>query len=269
MLQSVKNVVCERLFVWCSLLLFIAVPWSVQGTALKTVSNDYAPFYSQNMHLNGVVYQLATEALTQSGYQTSHQFYPFVRAAALTQNGLADGIIGLWYRQEREQWASYSEPLLSVNIVLLKRKDRNISYQQLQELSSYRIGIGRGYANPEVFKQAKLKTEAGSSDEENLKKLFLGRVDLVLISEDVAHHFVALGPIEYRQAFEVVGKPLSVELFHFGVSKHRQDHLQIVEQFNLALNNMKSSGRVGDILRLHGFEENGYWKKELARPSPD
>lgn len=263
-MQSVKSVVGEGMLLLGRLLLLLAVIPTVQATSLKTVSNDYAPFYSQNMHLNGVVYQLANEALEQSGYQTSHQFYPFVRATALTQNGIADGIIGLWYRQEREQWASYSEPLLSVNIVLLKRKDRNIRYQQLQDLSPYRIGIGRGYANPAAFKQAKLNTEAGNSDDENLKKLFLGRVDLVLISEDVARHLIASGPSEYRHAFEVVGQPLSVELFHFGVSKHRQDHLQIVEQFNLALNKMKSSGRVGDILRLHGFEHNSYWQQELA-----
>ncbi|WP_394203100.1 substrate-binding periplasmic protein [Shewanella waksmanii] len=256
-------------------LLFTALIWSqfviacstpnASAASLKTVSNDYAPFYSQDMHLNGVVYQLATEALHQSGYQTDHDFYPFVRATALTRNGLADGIIGLWYRQEREQWASYSEPLLSVNIVLLKRKDSDIHFKSLAELAPYRIGIGRGYANPEAFKQASLKTEAGSSDAENLKKLFLGRVDLVLISEDVAQHLIALGPTEYRHAFTVVGQPLSVELFHFGVSKQRQDHLKIVEQFNLALNEMKHSGRVNDILRLHGFEDNSYWLQEFKR----
>ncbi|MPY23578.1 transporter substrate-binding domain-containing protein [Shewanella psychropiezotolerans] len=243
----------------------IAIPLEAKPDKLKIVSNEYPPFYSKLSPEFGVVSHLTREALQRANLAFTHDFFPFSRAVLLTKGGYADGIIGIWYRESRVTWVEYSEPMLSVNVVLYKRVQHDISYTQLSDLSDFTIGVGRGYANPQAFMEAGLKTEEGSSDGENLKKLLLGRTDLVLISQEVAEYLMTEGPKEYDHAFEVIGDPLSIELFHFGISKTRGDHKDLIVRFNQGLNEMKLDGSVQRILKQHGFEANAYWLQELQQ----
>ncbi|WP_220745183.1 substrate-binding periplasmic protein [Shewanella colwelliana] len=249
---------------YCSSSLSVAEP-----LRLNTVSNDYPPFYSAMLENKGVVFDMVQQAFQQGGYEIEHQFFPFVRATTLIKNGHAQGIIGVWYRPEREQWIAFSKPLLSVNIVLYKRSNSRIKFEQMSDLKGYRIGIGRGYANPQRFSQAKLKTEEASSDKENLKKLLLGRVDLVLISDDVAKYLISLPGSEFEGQFEVLGEPLSVERFHIGIAKTYGKHQQVITAFNQGLDTMVNNGELAVLLQTHGFESNDYWVEQFAAQSSD
>ncbi|MFT5704928.1 MAG: polar amino acid transport system substrate-binding protein [Shewanella sp.] len=216
---------------------------------LNIVSTNYPPFYSESYSNNGAVAYIVATAFQRRGYNISHKFYPFTRATLLVKTGKVDGIVGLWYRKSREQWAEYSLPIVSLNIVLYKRKDSDISYQQLSDLQGLRIGVGRGYANPVAFTQAKLETEESSSDELNMKKLFLKRIDLVLIGRELAKYIIRTGPDEYANMFEEVGEPLSVEVFHFGASKSIPGYQHLIKEFNLGLESMRQDGSLDKILQ--------------------
>lgn len=220
-----------------------------EKSILNIVSTNYPPFYSDSYRKNGAVAYIVAKALQRRGYNVSHKFFPFVRATLQVKTGKADGIVGLWYRKERELWAEYSAPIVQLNIVLYKRKDSDISFQQLSDLEGLRIGVGRGYANPEAFIQAKLSTEESSSDEQNMKKLFLKRIDLVLIGRELAQYIIRTGPDEYADTFEEVGEPLSVEVFHFGASKSVPGYLNLIKEFNLGLESMRQDGSLDKILQ--------------------
>ncbi|MGE6649625.1 substrate-binding periplasmic protein [Shewanella colwelliana] len=244
-------------------------PSVAEPLRLNTVSNDYPPFYSSMLENKGVVFDMVQQAFQQAGYEIEHQFFPFVRATTLIKNGYAQGIIGVWYRPEREQWIAFSKPLLSVNIVLYKRSNSRIKFEQMSDLKGYRIGIGRGYANPQRFSQAQLTTEEASSDKENLKKLLLGRVDLVLISDDVAKYLINLPGSEFEGQFEVLGGPLSVERFHIGIAKTYGKHQQVITAFNQGLDTMVNNGELAVLLQTHGFESNDYWVEQFVAQSSD
>ncbi|NRD73215.1 transporter substrate-binding domain-containing protein [Shewanella sp. VB17] len=223
---------------------------------LNIVSTNYPPFYSDSYSQNGAVAYIVAQAFLRRGYHVSHKFYPFTRATLLVKTGKADGIVGLWYRKEREEWAEYSQPIVPLNIVFYKRKNSDISYEKLSDLQGLRIGIGRGYANPPVFTQAKLVTEESSSDTINMKKLFFKRIDLVLIGRDLAQYLIRTGPDEYADAFEEIGEPLSVEEFHFGASKKLPDYKNLTKEFNLGLESMKQDGSLEKILKNYGIAQD-------------
>ncbi|MEC4725018.1 transporter substrate-binding domain-containing protein [Shewanella sp. D64] len=238
----------------CIFVLMLAwlAPGALAGdeeSTLNIVSTNYPPFYSDSYSNSGAVAYIVATAFKRRGYNVSHKFYPFIRATLLVKTGKADGIVGLWYRKEREQWAAYSQPIVPLNIVLYKRKDSDISYQTLSDLQGLRIGVGRGYANPVAFTQAKLVTEESSSDELNMKKLFLKRIDLVLIGRELAQYIIRTGPDEYANVFEEVGEPLSVEVFHFGASKSIPGFQNLIKEFNLGLESMRRDGSLEKILR--------------------
>nr|WP_243578529.1 hypothetical protein [Shewanella xiamenensis] len=87
-------------------LLLLGLPSrSFAGRDLNLVATNYPPFYADSLPEQGGVAQVVKEAFKRQGYNASVKFYPFARAALLVKTGQADGIIGLWYRKEREKWA--------------------------------------------------------------------------------------------------------------------------------------------------------------------
>ncbi|ABL99218.1 ABC transporter substrate-binding protein [Shewanella amazonensis] len=234
-----------------TLLICLLLPlWGIaqEPKTLTLVATDLPPFYAESLDHFGPVAVLVLEALQRRGYQVELKFYPFIRATALIKAGKADAIIGLWYRAERESWAYYSRPLQGTEIVFMARKQDHIGYHQLSELQDKRIGISRGYANPAAIASNKLHTEEADSDETNLRKLLLGRVDLIVISRNVAQHLIAHSPAEYQGQFEFVGEPLAKEVFHLGVSKTREGNVQLLEDFNQAIVSMEEDGSMAAIL---------------------
>lgn len=221
---------------------------SFAGRELNLVATNYPPFYADALPEQGGVAQVVKEAFKRQGYNASVTFYPFARAALLVKTGQADGIIGLWYRKEREQWAHYSAPIQAVQIVFYKRKDNPLSFSQLSELKPFTIGIGRGYANPPEIAATGLTTEEGNSDEINLKKLFLKRIDLVLIGHNLAQYLIKKNLSEYADIFEQVGDPIATEVFHLGVSLAITDQATLIAEFNKGLESMRKDGRLANIL---------------------
>lgn len=228
-------------------LLGLSAP-SLAGRELTLVATNYPPFYTSELADQGGVALVVKEAFKRRGYHASVKFYPFARAALLVKTGQADGIIGLWYRKEREQWAHYSDPIQAVQIVFFKRKDNPLHFSQLSELKPFTIGIGRGYANPPEIAAAGLTTEEGNSDEMNLKKLFLKRIDLVLIGYNLAQYLIKQHGDEYLNALEQVGEPIATEVFHLGVSLAVADQATLVDEFNKGLESMAQDGRLDAIL---------------------
>ncbi|MCH4293413.1 transporter substrate-binding domain-containing protein [Shewanella sp. 3B26] len=218
------------------------------GRTLTLVATDLPPFYSDTLVDKGPVAHLVMQALARRGYRVELKFYPFIRATALIKAGKADAIIGLWYRREREAWAEYSAPLQSVEIGFLARKDAQIAFAELGELKGRLIGISRGYANPPAIAANGLRTEEADSDETNLRKLLLGRVDMIVISRHVATYLIEHGSAEYRGQFEFVGDVLATEVFHLGVAKNRDAPKQLVKDFNQAIEEMQKDGSMTAIL---------------------
>ncbi len=223
---------------------------------LHLATTEYPPFYSKNLPEFGLVPDICVQSFERMGYQVKVSSYPFARAVKLLQSGEIDGFLGLWYRESRLGWAHYSKPLLSHKIRLYKRVEDNISFDNFESLRQYLIGIGLAYANPKSFVDAKLKTEAATSDEINLKKLFHGRIDLVLISENVAQYLISTGPGPYRGMFEPIGKPVGEEWFHFAAAKGVSDHQKLVADFNQGLSLLIADGTLAAIFERHGFTQN-------------
>ena len=234
--------------------LLVAIELPTKRT-LNLATTEYPPFYSRHLLNYGVVPDICTQVFERMGYRVNVKSYPFARALQLMQEGKVDGFLGLWYRESRLSWANYSKPLQSHKIRLYKRVEDEIVFDGLSSLNAHLIGIGRAYANPKSFVEANLQTEAASSDEINLRKLFYGRIDLALISQDVAEYLINTGPGPYRGMFEPLGEALGVERFHFAAAKEVSDHQTLVNDFNLGLALLAQEGRLAQIFTTHGFSQ--------------
>lgn len=116
-------------------------------------------------------------------------------------------------------------------------------------IKPFTIGIGRGYANPPEIAATGLTTEEGNSDEINLKKLFLKRIELVLIGHNLAQYLINQHKSEYADIFEQVGDPIATEVFHLGISLAVSDQSTLSDEFNKGLESMRKDGSLSTILR--------------------
>jgi ABC-type amino acid transport substrate-binding protein len=61
-----------------------------------------------------------------------------------------------------------------------ERQKGEITYDKFEDLQAYNLGGVLGYWYEAPFKEAGLKVDYASSDEQNIQKLYAGRIDLAV-----------------------------------------------------------------------------------------
>nr|WP_313906137.1 transporter substrate-binding domain-containing protein [Shewanella algae] len=76
----------------------------------------------------------------------------------------------------------------------MEQSQRPVSWQQLQDLQRYNLGVVKGYVNTESLDRAmdsgRQPFELANSDEQNLRKLAAARIDAVVIDANVYRYLL-------------------------------------------------------------------------------
>jgi polar amino acid transport system substrate-binding protein len=221
---------------------------------LDIVADNYPPYYGEDLRNGGVMTEIVVEAFKRAGYDVEIRFKPWKRALEEAKTGMRDGLYTVWYRKEREQWFVYSDPIPPPSeIGFYKRKDTDISFETFEDLKPYTIGVGRGYATPPGFDEASVKTSLATDDEQNLRKLHKGRIDLALTDKLVAKYVIDSKIPAAIPDLEWLPPTLHVETNHLALSKKANDHATILADFNRGLREIKADGTLQAIMVKHGF----------------
>jgi len=178
------------------LILALGLPIAIATQAAKadtiTLStNDYPPYNASSLPQNGIVSAISRAALAHAGDQLIIRFRPWQRALQEAQSGETNGILSLWYSKERSTLLAYSHPIYANEIGFYARKNTSLDVSDLSRLKPLKIGVVRGYLNPQAFDAARLSTELANDDADNLMKLAAGRVDLILIDKQLARYLLS------------------------------------------------------------------------------
>jgi polar amino acid transport system substrate-binding protein len=240
------------------LVLAIAVTASSPGLAqtrhLIFATCEFPPYYGAQLPQQGPISEIISEAFKLVGYTAEIRFLPWARALDLGRQGVVDGLTGIWYSKEREQWFLFSNPLPGNEIILLKRKgDPPERFTNLEALKGFTIGTVRGYVNPEGFDAAGLKVEAVTEDVQNLLKLRSHHLDLVLIDKGVARWLIHQKMDQASDLFEELTPALVSNSQYLAISKTTKDAKQLVDAFNQGLTLLTKQGSLKRILSKHGL----------------
>jgi polar amino acid transport system substrate-binding protein len=217
-------------------------------------TTEYPPYYGELLPNQGVITEIIREAFKHAGYEVKIKFLPWKRALEMTRQGEFNALFTAWYREEREQWFGFSDPLPIANeIGFYKRKDHKISYRKIEDLRPYKIGTVRGYSNPAEFDKEKLDTEEVTEDRLNIQKLALGRIDLVLIDKIIGQHIIDTELPESAQKLEWLNPPLKIDNQYLMFSKKFDDYQEEIADFNRGLRQIIEAGIVKAIIAKHGF----------------
>lgn len=235
-----------------------------QRVALATT--DWRPYIGQDLPGNGYVYQLVSTAFARAGYAADIQFYPWARALALAREGKVTGLLPEYYDESREADFAYSQPFPGGPVGFYARRDRHLTLpktlsrqpaEALRTLRHLRFGVVRGYLNAPVFDQADLTREEAKDDLTNLRKLYHGRVDAIVIDRYVADYLLRTALPKYRDALEFLEPPLAQQPLYVAFSLKAPAHEAVRQAFNRGLAEVISASELARIMRRTGLPPDG------------
>lgn len=236
--------------------LFFLVIGFVRAEKLVFSAMQYPPFYASSLDNNGPLIEVIVRAYQKVGYQISVEFAPWARALHSAQLGVTDGMVGLWYSKKRALQFQFSDPIMANQMGFYKRKGDAIEYQHFSELTQQGLILGsvRGYIKVEGLVQSGIKTTLVNSDEQNLKMLSRGRVDLVLVDKNFARYILGKTQMKlFAKNIEWLEPVLEHKQQYLGLSRQKPKSAQRLVDFNRGLALLKGSGEWAAILKKHGF----------------
>ena len=223
------------------------------------VTTNWPPFYSEKMLNGGPLTQVSNEAFKRVGYKVKIEFVPWKRAINLVETGKTDALLGAYKNDERLKFAYYSESILGVaKSAIIARKNSRITYDSLEKLKPYVIGILRGTSVSKKFDSAKayLGITEHSSESKLIEMLESGRLDLIAGSEQVFFSEYKIlypnrTPSHYLKSVTILNSEAMYNIF----SKRTKNGKSLRDAFDSGFKMIVEDGTYGKIMTQHGINQ--------------
>ncbi|MCF7200470.1 substrate-binding periplasmic protein [Pseudomonas oligotrophica] len=147
--------------------------------------------FARDEHIKGIAADIVREMFQRAGVDyTLTLRFPWERIYKMTLDNPGYGIFVTARLPEREALFKWVGPIGPDDWVLLARGDSPISVGSLEQARQYRIGAYKGDAIAEHLQGRGLQPQLALRDQENVKKLMEGQIDL-WATGDPAGRFLA------------------------------------------------------------------------------
>jgi polar amino acid transport system substrate-binding protein len=224
---------------------------------VRIVSSDWAPYCGKDLLEYGIVAKIITAAYQKNGYNVQFDFKPWKRVLKEVERGEYDGSAVAYHTEERAKIYILSDPYMKSSTVLYQRKNMLKTWNKLEDLKSYRIGILRGSSHSESFDKANfLRKEPVSKHLYNLRKLIANHIDLIAIDPFVAEYLIESKLPLHKGKIEPLNPPLDVSKpLYIMFSRNRPGIQKKIKAFNDGLKKIKNDGTLRNLLSKHAFVE--------------
>ena len=244
----------KRVIVMAVFVLF-ASQGMIHAETLRIVTLDWEPYTGHTLSGGGFCSEIVTEVFKKAGYNVKIDYIPWDKAIEETTKGKYDAAFPEYYSKDRIKDFKYSNFFTNSLLCFYERKGANIKYKTIKDLAPYKIGVVKGYVNTEEFDKATyLKKIESDSDEENLRKLAKGELDLIVIDKLVARYLITSKMPGDASKLESVEPPLLIQpLFVIFPKKLAQSDKRI-KDFNKALDDLNKTGGINAIMKKSGVK---------------
>jgi len=226
-----------------------AAPAATQKT-VSLVTSKFPPYMDPELADNGLLVAITRAAFNKVGYKLTLSYRPWADILLDLKPGQYDGILGVWFRPERQAWLAYSQPIGVNRIVLFKHTDFQFEFTGFDSLKPYTIGVVSGYASTPEFAAANLNLASVTGDEENVDKLVNRRVDFTLMDDMVMHKLMKKKYPDLN-VLEEVGLVVESEDTFVGFYRSSPDFQQALTDFNRGLAEIRQDGTFANIMNQY------------------
>ena len=227
---------------------------NANGKTFRLVSAIYPPYNYVDGEIKGLNIEIIKAAFTAVDYQVTVDMLPFARALLYAKRGDFDGMT-LWHSKQRENWFQFSKPFTQSDLVFFKRKSLQVNYLELADLTPFTIGTVQKYSYPKAFSKLQaLRKDEVLTDEQNLKKLISGRIDIALIDKRMAQFIMKRDHTAQQPLFDSAGV-LKIENYYLAVSKNTTESQDKLAKFNLGLSIIENNGVLKKIIEKYDSDK--------------
>ncbi len=112
---------------------------------MRITNGEWPPYLGQDEPGYGIASRIVTRAFERAGYDVEYEFYPWSRSLYLARDGQRDGTAVWMPSEERREDFYISEPVIVTEYVFFHRTDMPFDWDDVQDLSGYRIGLTSDY----------------------------------------------------------------------------------------------------------------------------
>ena len=250
-----KTIISASLIGMFVLVVFITSGFSEENRKVCLATSNWEPYYGDALPGNGFYAEITRAAFQRVGIEFIVEFHPWNRALEMSKRGKFDGLLGAYYNEERSRYFTYTDSVYESQEVFFCKKDAQISYASLNDLSKYMIGVVRGWGSIEILKKANLNLDEVTDHDMNIKKLMAGRIDLICTEKIALLNLIQTKYPQWKDAIKIVPRPLVTLKIFNPISNKIPNHEKIVKDFNRGLKMIKDDGTFEKILTKHGFGE--------------
>lgn len=207
------------------------------------VTDEWPPYYGAGIAKQGFVTEVVKEAYKAVGYDVEVRFLPWERVMAMAKSGEVDGIMGAYYKKDREAAFKYSSPIGQSQLAFYKQRSKPYRYASLNDLKGKTVGIVRGYTyTPEFDSASGIKKDQSDNLQAALRKLLAGRVDFVLDDQRVIAYELKKSMAAQASQVEALSPPLQVNKLFVLISKKAPGADKKLNDFNRGIDIIKKNG---------------------------
>lgn len=239
-------------------LVFVFTPLVAQ-TRITVVTEDIPPLnYLVGGRIEGISTEIVRAVLKRADIVGDIQVYPWARAIQMAESQANVLIYSIGRLRDREKRFKWIGPMYLFTESLYKLSSRrDITLEVLEDAKRYKVGVVHGYAVHELLKgkgfEDGLNLEPIASQEQNIRKLFANRIDLLVGSKvDVTWRInrdPTLGSLnDFEEA--LVLKDSFTELYMaFGLKTDDE----IVHRVRGAFEQIRAEGVIEKILKKYNY----------------
>lgn len=167
-------------------ILFAMVGMPALADPLRLVTEDYPPYaFRDGGVLKGTSIEQIERIMKETGLEHTVEIMPWARALALAEKEPMYCVFTTAHNAARDPNFKWVEPLLSGRTLLIRKQGSSVAPKDLAEATKLSVGATRDDFTVELLKAKGFgRIDLAADFNLTLKKLVLGRIDLMPIAED-------------------------------------------------------------------------------------
>ena len=261
--QCLQYIVRRSLLV-LSAVLFLSYP-AIAAEKIVLVADPWPPFNMEsNVDQEGYIVDVARAVFEAAGYKVAYETVPWKRAIEGTRSGKYTGAIGA-SKTDAKGFVFPEEELARNLLTFYVRQDSQWRFEGPASLETVSIGVAAGYdyrrwLNDYIqdHRKNEARVQVVSSHtplKQNLKKLLLGRVDVVVDTEAAVRYTAkTLGILD---KIKPAGYGVEPAFIYIAFSPALEESPKLARQLSAGIVELRRSGQLKVILDRYGLVD---WK---------
>jgi len=195
--------------------------------------------YARDKNIQGISADTVREMFKRAGIDYSLTLkFPWDRIYRQAMEQPNHGLFSTSLTDERKPLFKWVGPIAQYESVLLAAADKPITLERLDQAKTYRVGAYKSSAVSQYLHGQGLEPVDALRDQENIRKLLSGKIDLWATSDPVWRYYAQQEGVD-EQGLKTV---LRMQTSHLYLALNKETPDEVVERLQKALEQMRAEG---------------------------